>query len=237
MGDAWGRAQPRRLVDFLENIVDIREHDVPFHQRWSIDTETRCGQWYEVSRITGEVHLAPRPDLLLGAEMRVCAFDIECTKLPLQFPNASYDQVFMISYMLDGQGYLIISREVVSEDIADFEYTPKPEYRGPFRVFNEKDEKALLRRFFDHMRAARPSIYVTYNGDFFDWPFLADRAEKHGFSLEGELSVRVEKGTASTEARSRCVLHMDAFAWVRRDSYLPHRFPELLEVQSSPYLW
>ncbi len=26
-------------------------------------------------------------------------------------------QVFMISYMVDGQGFLIISREVVSEDI------------------------------------------------------------------------------------------------------------------------
>jgi hypothetical protein len=36
----------------------------------------------------------------------------------------------MISYMLDRQGYLIINREVVSEDIGDFEYTPKPEFEG-----------------------------------------------------------------------------------------------------------
>ena len=40
----------------------------------------------------------------------------------------------MISYMLDGQGYLVINREVVSEDIDDFEYTPKPEYKGPFKA-------------------------------------------------------------------------------------------------------
>ena len=39
-------------------------------------------------------------------------------------------QVFMISYMLDRQGYLIINREIVSEDIDAFEYTPKPEYEG-----------------------------------------------------------------------------------------------------------
>lgn len=32
--------------------------------------------------------------------------------LLLQFPNAEYDQVFMISYMLDRQGYLITNREV-----------------------------------------------------------------------------------------------------------------------------
>ena len=40
----------------------------------------------------GKVTLEPRPDLLARAEPRICAFDIECTKLPLQFPNAEYDQ-------------------------------------------------------------------------------------------------------------------------------------------------
>ncbi len=40
----------------------------------------------------------------------------------------------MISYMLDRQGYLIVNREVVGADISDFEYTPKPEFEGPFKV-------------------------------------------------------------------------------------------------------
>lgn len=39
-------------------------------------------------------------------------------------------QVFMISYMIDKQGYLIINREVVGGDIESFEYTPKPEFVG-----------------------------------------------------------------------------------------------------------
>lgn len=34
------------------------------------------------------------------------------------------DPVYMISYMLDTQGYLLINREIVTEDIFDFEYTP-----------------------------------------------------------------------------------------------------------------
>ena len=42
--------------------------------------------------------------------------------------------VFMISYMVDKQGYLIVNREVVSEDIDDFEYTPKPEFEGMLPV-------------------------------------------------------------------------------------------------------
>lgn len=219
-GDAPGPSA-RRLSDYLEAIVDMREYDVPYCHRFAIDTEARCGQWYTVKHAGGRCTLACRDDLLLRAEMRVCAFDIECTKLPLQFPNAAHDQVFMISYMVDGQGYLIINREIVSEDIAPFEYTPKPEFRGPFAIFNERDERALLRRFCEHMRALKPSIYVTYNGDFFDWPFLAERAERAGISLAAQLSVHVDKSGAATEARSRCVLHLDAFAWVRRDSYLP----------------
>jgi DNA polymerase epsilon subunit 1 len=34
--------------------------------------------------------------------------------------------------MIDGQCYLITNREIVSEDIDDFEYTPKPGLDGPF---------------------------------------------------------------------------------------------------------
>lgn len=38
------------------------------------------------------------------------------------------------------QGFLITNREIVSENIEDFEFTPKPEYEGPFTVFNEDNE-------------------------------------------------------------------------------------------------
>jgi len=72
------------------------------------------------------------------------AFDIETTKAPLKFPDQAVDQVMMISYMIDGQGFLITNREIVSEDIDDFEYTPKEGYEGPFTIFNEADEVFLF---------------------------------------------------------------------------------------------
>jgi hypothetical protein len=75
-------------------------------------TDIRCGLWYMVSMEASQTRLERRTDLLQRAEVRVCAFDIETTKLPLKFPDASYDSVMMISYMIDGQGYLIINREV-----------------------------------------------------------------------------------------------------------------------------
>ena len=79
------------------------------------------------------------------------AFDIETTKLPLKFPDPKLDQIMMISYMIDGQGYLITNREIISTDVDDFEYTPKPEYEGQFIVFNEADELSLLQKWFDHV--------------------------------------------------------------------------------------
>jgi DNA polymerase epsilon subunit 1 len=41
---------------------------------------------------------------------------------------------------------------VVSEDIDDFEYTPKPEYPGKFIIFNEPDEKSLIVRVSERER-------------------------------------------------------------------------------------
>lgn len=78
---------------------------------------------------------------------------------------------------------MIINREIVSENISDFEYTPKPEYKGPFSVFNEPDEINLLKRFFDHIQQVRPTVFVTYNGDFFDWPFVEARAKILGLDM------------------------------------------------------
>ena len=50
---------------------------------------------------------------------------------------------------------MIVNREVVGQHISDFEYTPKPEFEGPFVVFNEVDELGLLKRFLGHMREVR----------------------------------------------------------------------------------
>ncbi|XAR60114.1 DNA-directed DNA polymerase [Bertholletia excelsa] len=213
-----GRSE-QRPQDFIDCIVDLREYDVPYHVRCAIDNDVRCGQWYDVSVSTSGVTLERRADLLQRAEVHVCAFDIETTKLPLKFPDAEYDLVMMISYMVDGQGYLIINRECVGEDIEDLEYTPKPEFEGCFKVTNVKNEEELLRCWFAHMQELKPGIYVTYNGDFFDWPFLETRASHHGFRMGDELGFQCDKTQGECRAKFAC--HLDCFAWVKRDSYLP----------------
>jgi DNA polymerase epsilon subunit 1 len=44
------------------------------------------------------------------APLRVLAFDIETTKEPLKFPDVKFDKIMMISYIIDGSGFLITNR-------------------------------------------------------------------------------------------------------------------------------
>jgi hypothetical protein len=63
----------------------------------------------------------------------------------------------------------------------------------------------------------KPAIYVTYNGDFFDFPFVSTRAAKYNMDLEQQIGFSLK----GTEWISRAAVHMDCLNWVNRDSYLP----------------
>lgn len=75
--------------------------------------DVRCGLWYSVFVEHGSVQLKLREDLLQRAEPTICAFDIETTKQPLKFPDSSFDFIMMISYMINGKGFLITNRQVI----------------------------------------------------------------------------------------------------------------------------
>lgn len=64
----------------------------------------------------------------------------------------------------------------------------------------------MIIRFFEDIQAKRPHIFVTYNGDFFDWPFMETRAHAHGL-------VRCARPLRMTARR--CLKHV-ARACVRR---------------------
>ncbi len=87
-----------RVTDQTENIVDIREYDVPYHVRVAIDLKINVGHWYMVKG-----HGVEPPEVQLLKEQLdrpepvVLAYDIETTKLPLKFPDSSFDSIMMIS--------------------------------------------------------------------------------------------------------------------------------------------
>lgn len=87
----------------LQNIVDIREHDVPFALRVSIDYGISVGLWYTV-RVGGgqRTQITVIKDKDVRPDPVILAYDIETSKSPLKFPDSSVDPIMMISYMING---------------------------------------------------------------------------------------------------------------------------------------
>ncbi|THH04963.1 hypothetical protein EW145_g5144 [Phellinidium pouzarii] len=224
-----GSSKNVKDTDPRDAIIDAREFDVPYYLRVAIDNEMRVGLWYMVSFVAGQPQFA-QMDRVKRADPIVMAYDIETTKAPLKFPDQAIDQVMMISYMIDGQGFLITNREIVSEDIEDFEYTPKEGLDGPFTVFNEADEAATIMRFFRHIQEVKPTVMATFNGDFFDFPFLCARSKVHGIDMYLETGFAID---SEEEFKSRTCVHMDCFRWVKRDSYLPQGSQGLKAVTTA----
>jgi DNA polymerase epsilon subunit 1 len=73
----------------------------------------------------------------------------------------------------------------------------------------------------------KPTVFVTYNGDFFDWPFIDKRAAACGLNMAKEIGV---SPNAAGEYTSSYASHMDCFMWVKRDSYLPQGSQNLKAV-------
>jgi DNA polymerase epsilon subunit 1 len=207
-------------MNFMQRILDIREYDVNYHIRVQIDNEIRCSQWYSVELEGPSMKsMTCLKDKVDRADLRIMAFDIETTKLPLKFPDVKFDQVMMISYVIDGCGFLITNREVVGDDVTNFEYAPREDYDvGEITVFNEPNEKALLVKFFAHIVETKPTVFTTFNGDFFDWPFIQARSLVYNIKMEDEIGI---SNTANSEFSGRFSSHMDCLYWVKRDAYLP----------------
>ena len=227
---------PSDKLDLMDMIKDLREDDVPYHVRVCIDNEIRCGMWYKV-RHDDEFgcKVTPIHDKFTIPDLRILAFDIETTKAPLKFPDPTIDSIMLISYMIDGHGFLISNRSIMSEDINNFDYSPKPEFESQWRVFNEPDEKSLLIKFATHCKEIRPTVIVTFNGDFFDIPFIAERLKVYGMSLDNDFGI--EYGGVSKMGDSafmgRFTLHMDCLHWVKRDAFLPQGSQGLKSVTKA----
>ena len=171
-------------------------------------SDIHAGQWYDVTQHGGVSSIARNATLLAYPEPTICAFDIEVTKDPLKFPDVEKDEVMMISFVLNGDGFLIVNRETVSKDIEDFDFAPEGKFPTRFTIFNERNEEDTLRRFISEAHAEKVALFVTYNGDAFDWPYVAARAARYGLSIEAEFGLRAN--SAGEFVGTDCA-HLDCF--------------------------
>lgn len=122
-------------------------------------------------------------------EFTVLAFDIETTKEPLKFPDADYDKIMLISYVIDEQAFLIVNWEICSKDIREFTFSPTQDQVYDVVIFNELNELKCLEKFFSHIWASKPLILTTFNGDYFDMPFIKKRSQILGIDMEKQLGI------------------------------------------------
>lgn len=85
-------------------------------------------------------------------------------------------------------------------------------------------------KFFEHIQDVKPTVIATFNGDFFDFPFLCARATANGIDMFLETGFTKD---SEDEFKSRCCVHMDCFRWVKRDSYLPQGSQGLKAVTTA----
>ncbi|TBU03206.1 catalytic subunit A of DNA polymerase epsilon [Hamiltosporidium tvaerminnensis] len=198
------------------NIKEIYEYDIPYEVVISVELNIKCGSWYEI-KYEGEKYIINPLLYEVPPELRIFAFDIETTKQPLKFPNAEIDEVMMISILTSNTGTLIVNRLIVSEDISDFEYSPKEDMKSEFKIYNEMNEEALLLRFYEIIQDYKPHVITTYNGNVFDFPFIFKRSLKYDLNM-GDII-----GFNQTRENFVCnfIVHLDCYKWVKRDSYLP----------------
>ena len=91
-------------------------------------------------------------------------------------------------------------------------------------------QAATIKRFFSHIREVKPTVMATFNGDFFDFPFLDARAQVNGIDMFLEIGFAKD---SEDEYKSRTCVHMDCFRWVKRDSYLPQGSQGLKAVTTA----
>lgn len=77
-------------------------------------------------------------------------------------------------------------------------------------------------------------MFVTFNGDSFDWPFVERRAQVLNMPLKDSISLSSTKEVLGEQEKSvyttHYAPHLDVFKWVARDSYLPQGSQGLKEV-------
>jgi len=211
--------------DVVSQIVNVHEYDIPIENQVGYDFNIRCGSWYEAS-FDGEKYNFVKNDRITHPDLKIFAFDIETTKPPLKFPNPEYDQIMMISILTEEFGELIVNRSIVTQEIQEFEYCAKDEVKGTFRVYNEDSEETLLVRFVEVIQEHQPHIITTYNGGYFDWPFVEKRMKKYGLDLS--LTTHFQETNEYYECPF--IVHLDCYKWVKRDSYLPMNNQGLKDV-------
>lgn len=201
----------REKIEEIEGVIEKREYDIPFANRYLIDKGLKPMAGVEVEFEEAEKGTGKNSEKKHGAntikkisakgvahDTRIAALDIE-TLSPGRFSDPKKDPILMC---------------VVATHEGSKVYTHKPSKKKDVVVL--QSEKEMIETILKDIRGLSPDVLVTYNGDSFDLPYIKTRCEK--------LKVECDFGFGGIHAVNRGMFHsatlkgtqhLDAFQLIR----------------------
>lgn len=194
----------------------VSETDVSDTLHFAMDNLFLVGKWYD---ITGDMPI-PAPDLDNTQTLSYLTMDIETSHARLCFPDPTKDPIISIAclYTVEGRStmWIGVNKNLMKGGVESFTTNPYGWRDIPVVVEYCQNESKLLSSAISFYRLSDPHVFLTFNGDGFDMPFVVTRCEilKVDFS-----DLKLQPGSNTLMQRS---VHIDALYWVNRDSMLPN---------------
>ncbi len=186
----------RDEIGFLKGVVEKREFDIPFTDRYLIDK--RIKPMHGITVVAKGKELVEVKQNEIDHKLRVMSMDIE-THSPGRFSNPKKDPVLMTSLACPEKSEV---------------FTYKAPKEANALVFSS--EKEMLEKVLERIRTYTPDVIVTYNGDTFDLPYLKTRCEELkinfnlGFSGIKEINMGMYRASETIGTQ-----HLDAFVLIK----------------------
>lgn len=214
-------AKNRDALRDLENVIQIREFDIPFYRRYLMDRDVI--PMTEVVAVGEEVDSflnldSEKQDVTIikltqdlkrveenPQKFRILSFDLE-VRNPHGMPNSDEDEIIMIGVASNFGVNHVISTKTNSDSRDDF-------------VNQVSSEREMIQEFVKIIKENNIDIIVGYNSDNFDFPYLKDRAKLLGVDLDigmdGSDVKYIRRGYANA-ASFKGLIHVDLYLVMRR---------------------
>jgi DNA polymerase, archaea type len=204
----------------------IKEHDIPFIQRFFIDYSLSCFKKINYSFKENEILSFEVIDDVLPETLNHLTFDIEVLPLKdLSFPEPKTSPIISICVMDQNHSKSIFFLKDLSYDEKDFF---KDFNDNKTNVFFFTDESLLIESFFNFLEEKDPDLIFTYNGDKFDFNYIYKRY-KVIKSKEVDCFKKItfhKRGNTSVSIKN--IIHIDTYVLMRLLNYLQiFNYPKL----------
>ena len=214
-------AKNRDNLRDLENVIQIREFDIPFYRRYLMDKDIipmtevvavgeEVESFLKLDSTKQDITIIKLTEPLKRVEeypqnFRILSFDLE-VRNPHGMPNSDEDEIIMIGVASNFGINQVISTKTNSDDRDDF-------------VNQVGSEREMIQEFVRIIKENNVDIIVGYNSDNFDFPYLKDRAKLLGVDLDigmdGSDVKYIRRGYANA-ASLKGLIHVDLYLVMRR---------------------